>query len=405
MATGKEILAARSDRKVLLHDSRHIIVDSKRVLGERACAILAFLEQMDFSKGRRDRERVENIFDTYFNEENIPLRWMDENDEILRTQSSDYYVRLNDEQGRQQEIEMVKPTAAEDKIDRDTPTEERCWSYSYQGKQQAGWLLVTSLWHIARRVFSAGMIDSATLYPGEDLSDIYDDLGHQIRHYPKLKGWAEVDDVTTFIPHTVSDYASNFEYGRTNDTTERYLERSLKRVELFDAGLWLYWICPNEIVLVPRPALKTIPVETDADWQSRLALHSTDGPAVFFPNGKRAYFINSVEVSAELIETPAEKLDARLILTERNVNVRREIVRKIGIERICRDLNAICIDSEGDYELLLLDLLDGRRRPFLKMKNPSIGVYHIEGVAPHCQTVRQALAWRNQIDIPPGILT
>jgi hypothetical protein len=360
---------------------------------------------MDFSKVRLDRERVENIFNNYFNDEKIPLRWTDENDEILRTQGSEYYVKLSDEQRLQQETQTEKTAAAEDKNDQNIQTEDRCCSYSYQGKQQAEWSVVTSLWQIARRVFANGMVDMATLYPGEDLSDIYDEMGHQVRHYPKLKGWAEVDDVTTFIPYTVSDYASNFKYGRTNETTERYLERSLKRVELFDAGLWLYWICPNEIVLVPRPALKTIPVETDDDWQSRLALHSTDGPAVFYPNGKRAYFINSVEVSAELIETPAEKLDAGLILTERNVNVRREIVRKIGIERICLDLDARRIDSEGDYELLLLDLRDGRRRPFLKMRNPSIGVYHIEGVAPHCQTVSEAIAWRNQIDVPPEILT
>jgi hypothetical protein len=92
-------------------------------------------------------------------------------------------------------------------------------------------------------------------------------------------------------------------------------------------------------------------------------------------------------------------------LKERNVQVRREIVRKIGIERVCEALEAECLDRQGNYELLLLDLQDGRTRPFLKMKNPSIGVYHIEGVAPECRTVAEALAWRNQSDVPPTVLT
>jgi hypothetical protein len=39
------------------------------------------------------------------------------------------------------------------------------------------------------------------------------------------------------------------------------------------------------------------------------------------------------------------------------------------------------------------------------MKNPSVGVYHIEGVSPECQTVAEALAWRNQSDVPPSVLT
>ncbi len=50
---------------------------------------------------------------------------------------------------------------------------------------------------------------------------------------------------------------------------------------------------------------------------------------------------------------------------------------------------------DGIYELLLLDLKDGRRRPFLKMLNPSSFEYHIEGVPPGCDTIQDALNWRN----------
>jgi hypothetical protein len=32
---------------------------------------------------------------------------------------------------------------------------------------------------------------------------------------------------------------------------------------------------------------------------------------------------------------------------------------------------------------------------YLKMVNPSIGTFHVEGVDPQCATVEQALNWRN----------
>ena len=69
------------------------------------------------------------------------------------------------------------------------------------------------------------------------------------------------------------------------------------------------------------------------------------------------------------------------------------------------DLGAKVADRQGDYELLLLDLGDKRNRPYLKMLNPSIGTWHVEGVHPDCATVEQALNWRNQTDVKPEVLT
>jgi hypothetical protein len=173
-------------------------------------------------------------------------------------------------------------------------------------------------------------------------------------------------------------------------------ESWLPFINAYEVGLWIFWITKSEVIALPRPAMKL----------SGEQLHSADGPALSWPDGEEEhFFLNDVHVPKELVETPANELDPRLMLRERNASVRREIVRKIGIERICQALEAECIDTQGDYELLLLDLQDGRRRPFLKMKNPSVGVYHIEGVAPECRNVREALVWRNQSDVPPSVLT
>ena len=41
---------------------------------------------------------------------------------------------------------------------------------------------------------------------------------------------------------------------------------------------------------------------------------------------------------------------------------------------------SLCIDNQGgDYEFLLLDLQNVEKRPYLKMINPRVGIYHLEG--------------------------
>jgi len=134
-------------------------------------------------------------------------------------------------------------------------------------------------------------------------------------------------------------------------------------------------------------------------------LHNDSGPAVLYRDGYALWFLNGVDVGELIVTTPADQLDVNLILTAKNAEVRREIIRKIGIERVCDELKARVIDTQGDYSLLLLDLQDGRKRPYLKMLNPSIGTYHIEGVPPDCDTVEKAITWRNQTSEKPVILT
>jgi len=134
-------------------------------------------------------------------------------------------------------------------------------------------------------------------------------------------------------------------------------------------------------------------------------LHNPSGMALEYSDGYGLWMLNGVRVGKELIITPAEKLNPQLVVKEKNAEIRRELVRKIGIERVCQHLNAKCIDKKGGYELLLLDLGDNRKRPYLKMRNPSIGTYHIEGVEPQIRTVEDALVWRNGTKEKPVILT
>ncbi len=165
-------------------------------------------------------------------------------------------------------------------------------------------------------------------------------------------------------------------------------------------------------------------------------LHKDLSPAVIWADGEKEYWLNGVRCPEQVVMTIAEEINPKILLKENNAEVRREIVRKIGVERVCQKLNARIIDKyvckerfpvikehydernnkwgakiedycyrEIEYELLLLCLGKDRSRPYLKMLNPSMGIYHIEGVPPNIQTVKKALEWRNNSNEEPNILT
>jgi len=135
-------------------------------------------------------------------------------------------------------------------------------------------------------------------------------------------------------------------------------------------------------------------------------IHKDGGPAIVYRDGTKIWMLNGVRIPQWLAETPAAKIDARDFAKIENAEIRREFIRKVGIERICRDLHTEVLDKDGDYELHVIDL--GRRTgkwPYLKMLNPSIGVWHMECVGQECHTVKEALTWRNQTALKPDVLT
>jgi hypothetical protein len=158
-------------------------------------------------------------------------------------------------------------------------------------------------------------------------------------------------------------------------------------------GLWglarstgWWWPFRRAVILTPRPC---------ALHMAYGRLHRDGGPALAYPDGFALWRLNGVAVPDWLAAIPADVIDPRRLLEIPNAEVRREFIRKVGIARVLRGLNARVISSCGPYELLELDLGDGRRRPYLKMQNPSVDAVHIEGVHPDCRTVQEALNYRN----------
>jgi hypothetical protein len=154
-----------------------------------------------------------------------------------------------------------------------------------------------------------------------------------------------------------------------------------------------FWIYPfNGICLASdRPS--------EIHFNDKNQLHNEHGMSVKFSDDWGIYTLNGVSVTKDIVMTPAEKIDPTIILTEKNVEIRREIVKKIGIERVCQKLNSRTIDTGLDYnnkqcELLCIDI-HGKTYKYIKLVNPSVeGIYHIEGVSTECNTIEDALTYR-----------
>jgi hypothetical protein len=123
--------------------------------------------------------------------------------------------------------------------------------------------------------------------------------------------------------------------------------------------------------------------------------HCENGPAVVYPDGWSVWALNGICMKPQYVMTPADKLTPAIVLKEKNVDQRRELIRKIGVIRMI-DQGKV-IDTQGDYKLVdMSPLFPGiPYAPHLLMENPSVDdTWHLEGVDPQCHTVQDALNWR-----------
>jgi hypothetical protein len=136
-------------------------------------------------------------------------------------------------------------------------------------------------------------------------------------------------------------------------------------------------------------------------------LHNDGGSAWEYADGIKGYSLNGVIVPEYLAVTPAKDLDIEFFKKEKNADVKAEFLRKYGVNRLLEHGNKVDtyaeyknkLWSESKYELWdLKNMFEGITRHqhcyFLKMLNQSTGSWHVEGVAPECNTLEKALAWR-----------
>ena len=181
--------------------------------------------------------------------------------------------------------------------------------------------------------------------------------------------------------------------------TELGLDKETKNnIEGELAKLCLMCFYYDEVcILIKRPL--------EINLNKRNDPHSYTRPAILFADKKCLCYFNNIKVPMALVK--AKTFTKKEILSQDNVDIRREMIAKIGIVEAEKIMGAIVIDElntiyGGKYQLLHIDYNDsGVKRPYLKMINPSLkGVVHIEGVE-SSKTVREAIMYRWKLKSMP----
>jgi hypothetical protein len=158
-------------------------------------------------------------------------------------------------------------------------------------------------------------------------------------------------------------------------------------IDAFEAGLWIYWVFEDHVLLLARPAIQEVAG----------ILHRGSGPAVCWPGAHEEWFIEGVRMERRHVED-FDRLTAAEIRDVHNVEARRLLIRRYGHTRFLHDLDAAPvakdevgilyrIDLDGDEPLAMVLVMnstpeaDGFRKPYFLR------------VPPYVRTPRAAVAW------------
>jgi hypothetical protein len=158
-------------------------------------------------------------------------------------------------------------------------------------------------------------------------------------------------------------------------------------VDALEAGLWRLWVLDREILAAPRPTMRV----------SGNRLHGETGPAVEWLGGRKCWFWRGVQVSQRVIEDPAS-LHVWEIQEVANVEVRRVMLERYGVERFLRDAGATKIQTDEfgtlwrvdfprDDPLVMVEVINHTAEP-----DGSFKTYMLR-VPPRMKSAKQAVAW------------
>ena len=140
------------------------------------------------------------------------------------------------------------------------------------------------------------------------------------------------------------------------------------------------------------------PMYINRDENNRL--HGDGKPAILWRDGWSQYFLHGVRVPADYALTPAGKLDPKLALTEKNADIQRELIRKIGPERVLTEAGAKELDDWEDpntgfkYRLMEMAIGDNIQRRYLYFQHASMpGIFYTKPVPPETKKAFHGRAW------------
>jgi hypothetical protein len=145
-------------------------------------------------------------------------------------------------------------------------------------------------------------------------------------------------------------------------------------------GWW--WTFENVCILTERP--------TALHRDERHRLHNERGMAIQYPDGWGMYAWHGVRVPERVITSP-ESLTPQEILAEENVEVRRVMIERYGLERFLEQSNAQECDSSEFGTLYKIRLPDDELA-VVRVTCPSTGRKYVLPVSPQVRTAREAVA-------------
>jgi internalin A len=139
---------------------------------------------------------------------------------------------------------------------------------------------------------------------------------------------------------------------------------------------------------------------TKLSLDSEYRLHAEGEAAIAFADGYSLYFHHGVILPEKYGQIHPDLWQAQWLLEERNAELKRILIKKIGYDRICQQLQAVELDSWQEYTLLKIDNADVEPIYLLKMTCPSTGHIHALRVPPDVRSALDAIRWVNW-DIDP----
>src|SRR5436309_1805863 len=147
-----------------------------------------------------------------------------------------------------------------------------------------------------------------------------------------------------------------------------------------------FWLFRGAAVLTARPD------RLDLDQNDRL--HSDDGMALRYPDGWGLYASRGVRVTEQVILRP-ETLTSKQILNERNVEIRRLMIERLGLKQFLSQARAKYLDADqgGTRRLYRITLPGDEPIVAVRVRCPSTGQIYFLRVPPHLRSCRAAVAW------------
>ena len=218
-------------------------------------------------------------------------------------------------------------------------------------------------------------------------ASVGDSVRTSVRDSVRDSVWASVGDSVNSSGYGQHDasWLGFYDYFKN----ELKLEKQTEKLK----GLWI--IAQNANWFLPHENICWVSERHDiCKLNKRGVIHADGGPAIHYPDGFSVWALNGTRVTKEIAETPADKLNPELALNEKNVDIQREIINKIGAERMLKKFNAKPIDNWIDgntgltYELYNLNVGKVNRK-YLYYKHASANknealkdIYYFQPVPP-----------------------